>query len=329
MLRQTYEAATIEVMPSVMDWQAQQQHAAQAWSDERERILAFAARDDLQWCRAAAPNLRHYSINGWIVLSVLTDFEDRLTRVVVGRDPAGEGFDVSTAIALSPERSYNSTVVRTVRAPSKLACCSYSMASSYDTISVGDEVLVVDDVQVARQGPDAMTYALWRAAALPGSTASDREQPARSTFLVLKQKVPAGKRGDTMQSKVERALGMVDPTKPKLDVAEARRAMALMKRATRHVGRSVVPVWLANHTGSVTVTEWATFANSLYHWAIAAEPDDETSNDKSKGKGKGESDGEGGSDNGVPRGRGGFRPELLELAVQAMAKNLQARKRHF
>ena len=127
-------------------------------------------------------------------------------------------------------------------------------------------------------------------------------------MLVLKQKVAAGTRGDTMKSKVEKAIKMVDTQKAKLDAAEATRAMRLMKLAMRHTGRADVPVWMANHTGSVTLTEWTSFANSLHQWALR-----DSSSDTSNGQAEG----------GMAMPAGGFRREILQLAVEAMAKELE------
>ncbi len=280
-------------MPPVEIWQEQQQQALESWGDEEQRLSAFSSREDLQWCKSASDTVRHYNLNGWVVLARLTDFEDRLTRVVVGRNAQGE-LDLQPSIVISAEGGYNSTIVAEIRAPSKRACCSYSTATSYEGIGVLDEILTVNGVQVSRQGPGALQYALWRADALIGHSKVDMQSPKRVVYEILKQKVISGKRGDTMKSKVEKALSLVDSSKETLELADAERAMQLIVRAARHVGRSAVPVWMANHTGAVTINEWTAFATSLQSWALRDE-----------------------------KGQPGFRPEIMKLAVQAQAKTLE------
>jgi hypothetical protein len=330
---QTYEAATVEALPPVTNWQDQQQLTVKAWSNQRAaRQLEFSTREDLRWCRAVSPNLRHDSLNGWVALAKLTNFEERLSRTVVGRTPKG-GLDVEAeAIRQRVRMSHNHLIVTAVHEPSELACCSYGMASSYEgAISVGDEILTLNGAHIARQGPHALEYAtsltpdaganrsfcclhfLMKNHRLPGQPQAKFKQKfrfrtGRATMLVLKQKVAAGTRGDTMKSKVEKAIKMVDTQKAKLDAAEATRAMRLMKLAMRHTGRADVPVWMANHTGSVTLTEWTSFANSLHQWALR-----DSSSDTSNGQAEG----------GMAMPAGGFRREILQLAVEAMAKELE------
>ena len=254
-------------MPPVQIWQEQQQQSAESWTDERARSLAFESRDDLHWCRAASENLRHDNLNGWVVLHRLANFEDRLTRVIVGRNARGE-LNLAPYVIVSAERGYNSTVVADIQPPSKTACCSYSTATSYEGISIADEILAVNGVQVARQGWAALQYALYKADALPGKSEVDMQKPKRVVFEIMKQKVPSSKRGESMKSKVEKALALVETSKELLEYADAERAMQLMIRATKHVGRSTVPAWMANHTGAITMTEWAAFAAYLNNWAL-------------------------------------------------------------
>ena len=104
--------------------------------------------------------------------------------------------------------------------------------------------------QVARQGWTALQYALFKAGALPGKSEVDARSPKRVVFEIVKQKVPSSKRGESMKSKVEKAIALVETSKEMLEYADAERAMALMVRATKHVGRSTVPAWMANHTGA-------------------------------------------------------------------------------
>lgn len=273
-------------------WQELQQEALQSWANEEVRLSEFNSREDLEFCKSNVANVRHDNLNGWVVLSGLTNFEDRLTRVTVGRNSRGE-LDIQPNVVISAERGYNSTIVAAINSPSKLACCSYGKASSYEGISVGDEILAVNEVQVARQGGSAIQYALWRADALKQG-AIRLASAKRVVLQILKQKEPSGKRGDTMQSKIEKALSIVADSKQTLELADAERAMQLMIRATKHIGRSTVPIWMANHTGAVTMTEWGAFAASMESWALRDAV-----------------------------GQPGFRPEVMRLAVQARAKTLE------
>ena len=271
----TFEQETIEVMPPLEAWEEAQ--APRDWSDDHARQPAFPGRDDLQWCRAARQNLRRESFNGRFVLaSLAAAAEGRLLRSVIGRDERGQ-FQVTAAVQKA-DGGDDVVVVNSILPPTKTACCSWGMASTYE-FSPGDEVLAIDGVHIARQTQEALDYALRRA-----------EGQARSVW-VIKRRLPPGKNSGTTKSKVTKAIGIVgDDQKAQLDLSEARNALHLMRRATKH-------------TGSVTLAEWESFGSALHQWGFR-ETIAVTRTE-------------------IETGEGGFRPDILAVAVPALAKALE------
>jgi hypothetical protein len=247
----TFEAATIEVMPPLAAWTAQQSQAVDEWADGDGKQAVVASRDDLHWC-GSDTNPRHETLNGWYTLLTLSDdLEHGIPSIIqtkVGFQHNNQGeveFDLRADVSVDTIRGYNRTVVSAIIHPS-----SSSDAQAYKGISVGDEVLSIGGVQIARQGPDALAYAL-RHAAARGSSRS-----RGSAVWELKPKQSSAKPGNAAtKTKVEQAFTLLaDEKKTQLELKHARRAAQLMERAA------------AKRTGAVTLAEWAAFGSALHQW---------------------------------------------------------------
>lgn len=274
----TFEASTIEVMPPLDMWVEQQEVEAAEWADRKARQVALSAREDLRWCRSTT--IRE-SVNGWYTLAILGDIEQRIIRVPVGFNNGH--FDLAAAVTPT-QRGYNRTEVTGVQAPKKLACCSFSMATSgsYEDIKVGDEILAIAGQRIARQGPDALADALQHA--------RNMAKRGSRVIWVIRRVLPdaKGKHGEAKAStsKVEKALTLLAENQnqnTQLGLKDAQRAMDLMKRAIKH-------------ESSVSLAEWASFGSTMHQL---------------------------GSSELLETGEGGFRPEIVRLAVPALAKALE------
>lgn len=279
----TFESSTIEVLPPLDAWVEQQEVEAAEWGNRKAREAALSSREDLQWCRSS---VKQEDMNGWYTLATLGDVDQRVVHVPVGFK--GIGFDLTAAVTPT-NRGYNRTeVTKILRTPKKLACCSFNMASagSYEDIKVGDEVLSIAGQRIARQGPDALADALQRASIMA-------RQGSRIVW-VIKRALPAasGKHGESKAqkasaSKVEKALSMLagdqENQEQQLELNDAQRAMNLMKRAIKH-------------ESSVSLAEWASFGSTLHAHGVREV---------------------------LETGEGGFRPEIVRLAVPALAKGLE------